>query len=171
MRGQLPFRMLAPSKLALLITWVIWRRSDLKSESSAVREAVSSDGSIAADHLLLHLHQQVGDRSAPAVEATSAIEVARSRLIFTAPSAPMSARCPWAMAQTAALSLALLIFRPVLMRFWTSPQLAVGLVQVLQRDQRGFVGVYAHRHRTSSPQLGPSDDSAVASRLECSTAS
>ena len=32
----------------------------------------------------------------------------------------MSARWPWAMAQTAALSLALLICRPVLIRFWTS---------------------------------------------------
>src|SRR3954463_15093429 len=55
----------------------------------------------------------------PAAEATSAIEVARSRLIFTAPSEPMSALCPWAMAHTAALSLALLICRPVLIRFWT----------------------------------------------------
>ena len=47
------------------------------------------------------------------VWATSAIEEARFRLDCTAVSAPTSARCPWAMDQTDALSLAVLISRPV----------------------------------------------------------
>ena len=54
----------------------------------------------------------------PAVEVTSEIEAARFRLLLTEASDPMSALCPWAMAQTEALSLALATARPVEISFW-----------------------------------------------------
>ena len=85
-----------------------------------MRDTVSSDVSIAATTFSFSCTSR-SEMVSPAVMATSEIDVARSRLIFTAPRAPMSARCPWAMAQTAALSLALAIRRPVFIRFWTSP--------------------------------------------------
>ena len=113
---MLPFSRLAPSKVALVTTWVICRRIDLKSESSAVRDAVSMDGSIAAVTFSFICTRR-SEMVWPAVEATSAIDVARSRLIFTDPSDPISARCPCAIAQTAALSFALAIARPVLILF------------------------------------------------------
>ncbi len=78
----------------------------------AAREMVSSDGSCAATTLALISFSR-SEIEAPAVMATSAMEDARSRLCLTAVSAPTSARWPWAMAQTEALSLALLIARPV----------------------------------------------------------
>ena len=52
----------------------------------------------------------------PAANDTSAMDVARFRLVVTASSAPRSALCPCATAQTAALSLAPCTFRPVFTR-------------------------------------------------------
>ena len=112
----LPSSMFAPSNCAFEVIWVIWRRIDLKSESMAVREAVSMDGSIAATTFSFICTSR-SEMVAPAVDETSAIDLARSMLILTAASDPMSALCPWAIAQTEALSLALLTARPVLMRF------------------------------------------------------
>ena len=89
----------------------------MKSELSAFREAVLSELSIAATTLALTWVSR-SETDWPAVDATSEIEVARLRLMVTASRAPMSARCPCAMAQTDALSLALLTAKPVLIRFW-----------------------------------------------------
>ena len=83
-----------------------------------MRLSVDSDGSIAATTFSL-IWLSRSEIVSPAASETSAIEVARSRLIFTAESAPMSARWPWAMAQIEALSLAPLTLRPELIRFWT----------------------------------------------------
>ena len=90
----------------------------MKSLLSAVREAVSSEVSIAATTFCF-ISTSRSETVSPAVAETSEIDCARCRLIFTAPRAPMSARCPCAMAQTAALSLAFAIIRPVFTRFWT----------------------------------------------------
>ena len=76
-----------------------------KSAFSEVREVVVSEVSFAAT-TFSRISFRRSETDSPAARATSAIEVARSKLILTAPSALMSARCSWAIDQTAALSLA-----------------------------------------------------------------
>ncbi len=112
-----PSRMLAPSNWALVTVLLIWLRRARKSVSIALREAASSDGSWAATTLAL-IWLSRSETEEPAVWATSAIDEARSRLDFTAPRELTSARWPWAMAQTEALSLALAMARPVEIRSW-----------------------------------------------------
>src|SRR5690606_19477659 len=77
------------------------------------------EGSAAAVAIFLSSIRR-SEIDSPAARDTSAIEVARFRLVFTASSEPMSARWFWAMAQMEALSLAPCTFRPVLIRLWTS---------------------------------------------------
>jgi hypothetical protein len=91
--GIEPFNRFAPSNSALSVTCPSCRRIDLKSESSAVRAAVSSEVSIAATTFSFNCTSR-SETDSPAVIETSATEFARSRLILTAPRAPMSARCP-----------------------------------------------------------------------------
>ena len=58
-----------------------------------MREAVSMEVSIAATTFSFSWTRR-SETVSPAVEETSAMERARSRLILTESSAPMSARCP-----------------------------------------------------------------------------
>ncbi len=114
-----PFRMLPPSKAALSTADLIAFIRAWKSAFSSWRDWVFSEVSFAAVTFSLSWFSR-SEIDLPADRATSAIEVARSRLCFTAPSAPTSARWVWAMAQIAALSLAPWTFRPVETRLCTS---------------------------------------------------
>ena len=133
-----PSRMLAPSKEALLITWPICLRMALKSLSMAVREALSAEGSIAATTFSLSWLSR-SEIDSPAVMATSVIDVARLRLALTADRAPMSALCPWAIDQTAALSLALLIFSPVETRSWVMPSSSLVLLRFCKANRAALL--------------------------------
>ena len=110
-----PFRMLPPSKAAFSTADLIDRSKALKSSFSSERDWVPREVSLAATTFSLSWFSR-SEIDSPAERATSAIEVARSRLDLTAERAPTSARWLWAMAQTAALSLAPWTFRPVEIR-------------------------------------------------------
>ena len=109
--------MLAPSKLALETSLLIWLTSEVKSEAIAARSVVDSevsDASRAFDFIWFRRSEMVW----PAVTATSSTEEARFRESVTAPRPATWERWPWAIAQMEPLSLALATRRPVEIWFW-----------------------------------------------------